>query len=80
MYTLMYNKQNQINQFRRIWNTYKSGKYTKITYGEADNIVLFSNVSPLRKKCFYCDEIIWEIFQKETVEEQLLKRYYILLI
>ena len=64
------NDDNQIRQFERIWKTYKSGKYTKITYGESNSIVLFSNLSPLRKKCFYCDEPIWDIFEKEMLSEE----------
>ena len=61
---------NQIRQFKRIWKAYKSGKYSKITYSESSNIVLFSNTIPLRKKCYHCDEIIWEIFEQEKAEEE----------
>ena len=57
-----------VEQFKRMIKTFKSGKYSNINYSESSKIILFSNVSPLRKKCFYCVEMVWELFAHEIVD------------
>ena len=59
---------NPVEQFKRMNKTFKSGKYSNINYNESSKIILFSNVSPLRKKCFYCDDMVWELFAHEIID------------
>ena len=66
----MNNDDNQIRQFERIWRTYKSMKYSKIHYCDSDKIIFFSDLTPIRNKTLYCDEPIWDIFEKEMLSEE----------
>ncbi len=64
-YNIMENEKVQKQQLKKIINLYEGGKYRCHTYSDVSNIIIFKNITPLRKKGVYCDDEIYAKFLLE---------------
>ena len=64
-YNIMENEKVQKQQLKKIINLYEGGKYRCHTYSDVSNIIVFKNITPLRKKGVYCDDEIYAKFLLE---------------